>query len=65
MEIISKYQKKTLQEITYNLTETQCRKCGHWFMIDTDFCKPAPTDDYDDYVKIYCPYCGNNWRAAI
>lgn len=63
--ITSKYHAKTHEEVIYNLDEYQCPYCGHWFMIDIDFCQNSPTDDYDDYVKIFCPYCGKFHRVAI
>ena len=65
MEIRSKYQSKHYTEVVYNFDEYNCPYCGHWFMIDIDFCQDAPTEDYDDFVKIFCPYCGKSHRRAI
>lgn len=65
MVYTSKYFKKTHTTIVYNLEEEQCPHCSHWFMLDSDFCKSAPTDDYDDYYRLFCPYCGHTWRKAI
>ena len=63
--IKSKYWNKTHEEIEYNLEEHHCPYCGHAFMVDISFCKTAPTEDYDDYVKIFCPYCGKFHRMAV
>ena len=63
--VTSKYFAKTHQEIVYNLDEYQCKFCGHWFMIDIDFCKNHPTKDYDDYARIFCPYCGKPYLMAV
>ena len=65
MAYVSKYYAKTHEEIVYNLDEHQCPHCGHWFMIDVDFCQDAPSIDYDDYIKIFCPYCVKSHRMAV
>lgn len=60
-----KYADKIYEEIEYYFDEYECPYCHHWFMIDLSFCTPSPTEDYDDYVKIFCPYCGKTHRRAI
>lgn len=58
-EYESKYWRKTHEEITYNLEECACTKCGKWFMVDYAHLPSVEIDGDYDFVKITCPYCGN------
>ena len=60
MEIRSKYQKKTFEEITYELEECQCTNCGRPFMADYRYFKYVERDGDYDFAKIFCPYCGKS-----
>ncbi len=55
--MMSKYQKKNYEEVTYYYDETSCPHCGHYFMVDYTYLKPVCIDGDDDFVDIYCPYC--------
>ena len=60
LEIRSKYQKKTLEEVEYHLDEFVCHYCGKPFMADWGHFKCVELDhDNDfDWARIFCPYCG-------
>ena len=58
-EIKSKYQRKNYQELTFNLDEYSCHRCGNVFLIDIDMCQDKYEDDQArPYKHFFCPYCG-------
>ena len=59
-EIRSKYQRKTLEEITFELDEINCPYCKRQFMADFRYFKYAELDGDYDFAKIFCPYCGKS-----
>ncbi len=64
-EISSNYQKKTLEEREYNLEDITCPHCDHVFMIDFSYLSIVyDSDDYAEYYKITCPYCGKRTLMA-
>ena len=65
-KIRSKYQAKNYEERTYNLEECVCYKCGHVFMLDTNYC-PTRYDEtiFDDVYRVICPYCGKKWESVL
>ena len=65
LSIISKYQGKTLEEREYNLDEFSCPHCDNVFMIDFSYLSIIyDSDDYAQYYKITCPYCGKRTLIA-
>ena len=62
-QIISKYQKKNFEEITYELSEYTCLKCDRPFMADERYF-PVTDDGQElnyDFIRITCPYCGHRF----
>lgn len=63
--ILSKYQEKTLEEREYNLDEFSCPHCDNVFMIDFSYLSVTyGSEDYVQYYKITCPYCGKRTLVA-
>ena len=58
-EIRSKYQRKTLEEVEFHLSEYTCYRCDKPFMVDMDACETEwDEDDCENRIIIHCPYCG-------
>lgn len=62
--MISKYQQKTTEEVTYS-DEFQCHKCGEWALISYDRCKEIVDENFEDRIIVYCPYCGTKHRIHL
>lgn len=63
VRIKSKYQRKTLEVVEYNLEEFSCLVCGKPCMVDTSKGQIEwDDDDVGDRIIVYCPYCGMKHR---